>query len=93
MLSIKFQFIWPSGFREYFKKSANQKQELPVTAMFVNRTELNEQSLCSTFQECFPPSFGSFGQAVSEENISLDIDQSETRIAYGGHICKGIWTK
>jgi hypothetical protein len=39
------------------------------------------------------PSFGSFGQAVSEENISLDIDLSETRIAYGGHICKGIWTK
>jgi hypothetical protein len=30
----KFQFIWPSGFRgEYFKKSANQKQELPVAAM------------------------------------------------------------
>jgi hypothetical protein len=41
----------------------------------------------------FSSSFGSFGQAVSEENISLDIDQSETRIAYGGHICKGIWTK
>jgi hypothetical protein len=29
--------MWPSGFRgEDFKKSANQKQELPVVAMFVN---------------------------------------------------------
>ena len=37
MLSSKFRFIWPSGFRgEDFFKSANQKQELPVVAMFVN---------------------------------------------------------
>jgi hypothetical protein len=37
MLPIKFQFIWTSGFRgEDFQKSANQKQELPVAAMFVN---------------------------------------------------------
>jgi hypothetical protein len=28
-----------------FKKSTNQKQELPVAAMFVNGSELNEQSL------------------------------------------------
>jgi hypothetical protein len=46
MLATKFQFIWPSGFgREDFKKSANQKQELPVVAMFVNRSGQNEQSL------------------------------------------------
>jgi hypothetical protein len=28
-----------------FKKSINQKQELPVAAMSVNGSELNEQSL------------------------------------------------
>jgi ribonucleotide reductase alpha subunit len=28
-----------------FFKSANQKQELPMVAMFVNGSELNEQSL------------------------------------------------
>ena len=33
------------------------------------------------------PSFDSFGQAVSEEKIFLEINQSETRIAYGGHVC------
>jgi hypothetical protein len=44
--TIKFQFIWSSGFREEdFKKSANQKQELPVVAMFVNGSALNEHSL------------------------------------------------
>jgi hypothetical protein len=37
MLPTKFQFIWASGFRgEDFFKSANQKQELPVVAMFGN---------------------------------------------------------
>jgi hypothetical protein len=36
MLPTKFQFIWPSGFREDFQKLANQKQELPVAAMFGN---------------------------------------------------------
>jgi hypothetical protein len=46
MLPTKFQIIWPSGFRgEEFLKSANQKQESPVTAMFVNGLGRNEQSL------------------------------------------------
>jgi hypothetical protein len=37
MLPTKFQFIWPSGFRgEDFKKSANQKQELPEATMLGN---------------------------------------------------------
>jgi hypothetical protein len=38
--------MWPSGFRgEDFKKSANQKQELPMAAIFINRSGRNEQSL------------------------------------------------
>jgi hypothetical protein len=45
MLPIKFWFIWPNGFREESKKSANLKQELPVAAMFVNGLGRNEQSL------------------------------------------------
>jgi hypothetical protein len=70
MLPTKFRFIWPSGFRgEEFKKSANQKQESPVVAMFVIGSGRNEQSLQRTFHRCFLPSFGSFGQVVSEEKI------------------------
>ena len=70
MLPTKFRFIWPSGFRgEEFKKSTNQKQELPVVAMFVNGSGRNEQSLQRIFHRCFLPSFGSFGLAVSEEKI------------------------
>ena len=68
MLPTKFRFIWPSGFRgEEFKKSANQKQESPVAVMFANGSGRNVQSLERTAHRCFLPSFGSFGQAVSEE--------------------------
>jgi hypothetical protein len=46
MLLTKFRFIWPSDFRgEDFFKSANQKQELHVVAMFVNGSGQNEQAL------------------------------------------------
>ena len=39
MLPTKFWFIWLCGFRgEDFKKSANQKQELSVVAMFINES-------------------------------------------------------
>ena len=55
--------------KKIFQKSTNQKQELPVVAMFVNRSGQNEQPLQRTFHRCFLPSFGSFGQAVSEEKI------------------------
>jgi hypothetical protein len=47
MLPTKFRFIWPSDFRreDFKKKSAIQKQELPVAAMFVNGSGRNEQTL------------------------------------------------
>ena len=68
MLPTKFRFIWPNGFKgEESKKSANQKQESPVVAMFVNGSGRNEQSLQRTSHKCFLPSFGSFGQAVSKK--------------------------
>jgi hypothetical protein len=54
MLPTKFRFIWLGSFRgEDSLVSTNQKEELPVVAMFVNRSGRNEQ----------------FGQAVSEEEI------------------------
>jgi hypothetical protein len=46
MLPTKFRFTWTSGFRgEDFFKSANQKQELPVVAMFDDGSGQNEHSL------------------------------------------------
>ena len=72
MLPTMFEFIWPSGFRgEDFKKSANQEQELPVVAMFVNGSGQNVQCLERTTHRCFLPSFSSFGIGVSEEKIKI----------------------
>ena len=46
MRPTKIRYIWPNGFREEeFLKSANQKQESPVAAMFVNGSGRNEHSL------------------------------------------------
>jgi hypothetical protein len=46
MLPTKFRYIRPNGFRdEESKKSANQKQESRVAAMFINGSGRNAQSL------------------------------------------------
>ena len=55
--------------RRFFQKSTNQKQELPMVAMFVNESGRNEQSIQRTFHRCFVLNFSSFGHAVSEEKI------------------------
>jgi hydroxyacyl-ACP dehydratase HTD2-like protein with hotdog domain len=68
MHPTKFRFIWQSVSEEKnLKQSANQHQELSVAAMFVNGSGRNEQLQQRTFHRCFLPSFGSFGQTVSEE--------------------------
>jgi hypothetical protein len=42
---------------------------------------------------CFLSSFRSVSQAVSEENVVLEIDPPEIKIACDGHICYRIETK
>jgi hypothetical protein len=38
------------------------------------------------FTDASYQNFDSFGQAVTEEKIFLEINQSETRIVCGGHV-------
>jgi hypothetical protein len=52
--------------------SIDASYQVSVVAMFVNRSGRNEQSSQRTFHRCFIPSFGSFGQAISEETIFLN---------------------
>ena len=65
MLAIKFRFIWPSRLRgsHFFKKSTNQKQELSLSTILLSRS--------GRIHRCILPSFGSFGQAVSEGKIKV----------------------
>jgi len=53
--------------------------------MFVNRSGGNEQSL-EDLPEMFPTKFWFIWLCVFREDF-LEIDQPETRIAYGGHVC------
>jgi hypothetical protein len=72
MVPTKFRFIWPGTFRgEDILISANQKQELPIAAMFVNGSGQNEHSVERTFHRCFLPSFTSLDWGVSEEKIKM----------------------
>ena len=69
LLTVQARVIFLLTEENIFQKSTNQKQKLPVVAMFVNRSGRNKQSLQRTFHRCFLPSFGSFGKAVSEKKI------------------------
>jgi hypothetical protein len=86
MLPTKFRFIWPNGFREESKNSANQKQESPVAAMFVT-----DRDKMSTLYR--GPSIDASYQVLDhlakriQRKRFLEIDQSETRIACGSHVC------
>ena len=82
MFPTKFRFIWSSSFRgEDLKKSTNQKQELSVAAMSVNGSRQNVHSLERTAHRCFLPSFGSFGQTVSEEkNLNYQPIRNKSRL-------------
>ena len=87
MLPTKCWSIWLSGFRGDDFLEINQSEiRIACAAMFVNGSDLNEQSVSRAFQGYFLPSFDPFGQAASEETIFLEIDQSETRIACGSHV-------
>jgi hypothetical protein len=54
MLPAKFGSIWPNSFREEdFLTLANQKQELPLAAIFVGGMGRNEETLLRTLYRCF----------------------------------------
>ena len=93
MLPTKFRFIWPNGFTgEESKKSPNQKQESPVAAKFVN----GSGRMSKFFKG---PSIDASYQVSDhlkkwfQRRRFLEIDQSDTRIACGGHVCQWIGTK
>ena len=91
MLPTKFWFIWPYGFRgEEYKKSANQKQESPVVAMFVNGLgqdaifiEDLPQMLPTKFRIVWPSGFRG-------EDFQKSTNQKQE---LPGHVCKQIGTK
>ena len=87
MLLTKFHIIWPSGFRgENLKKSANQKQELPVVAMFVtNRDGMSNLHRGPSIDASYQVSVH-LAKRFQRRRF-LEINQSETRTACANHVC------
>jgi hypothetical protein len=93
MLPTKFQYIWPNGFRgEEFLKSVNQKQKSSVAAMFVNGSGRNEHLYRGPSIDASYQVSDHLAKRFQRRRF-LEIDQSETRIACGGHVCLWIGTK
>ena len=78
MLPTKFQFIWLRGFRG--------EDHLWQPCLLMDRDRMSNLYRGSSIDASYQVS-DHFGHAVSEEKIFLEIDQSETRIACGGHVC------
>jgi hypothetical protein len=70
---------------------ANQKQELPVAAILM--TDWDEMSNFYRVPSIDASYQVSFHLAMRFQRSFLEIDQSETRIACSGHVCKGIRMK
>ena len=78
MRPTMFQLIWPSGFRgdDFSYQSTNLQQEMSAVAMFVNGS-----FIYTTYQVSV--------HLVKrlQRRIFFEIDQSETRIAFGRQVC------
>jgi hypothetical protein len=79
MIHTKFQFIWLGGFRgeDFFRNQPiRNKNCLWQLYLLMDR----EQSLQRTCQRCFLPSFGSFGNTVSEKNFKNQPIRNKNRL-------------
>ena len=54
-----------------FLTLANQKQELPLAAIFISGMERNGETLQRTLHRCLLLSLVPFGQVVSEEKLKI----------------------
>ena len=87
MLPTNFRYIRPNSFRgEEVLKSANQKQESPVAAMFVNESGRMSNLYRGPSIDASYQVSDHLAKRFLRRRI-LKISQSETRIACGGHIC------
>jgi hypothetical protein len=88
MLPTKFQFIWPNGFKveEFLEISQSETSHLLWPSLLMDRYGMSNlyrgPSIDASYQVWFIWPNGFKGEEF------LEIDQSETRIACGGHVCQ-----
>ena len=88
MLPTKFRFIWQSGFREEDFLEINQSETRIACGGYVcKRIRTKWAILIEDLPRMIPTKFRFIWQSGFREEDFLEINQSETRIAFGGHVC------
>jgi hypothetical protein len=88
MLPTKVRFIWPSGFREedFFSiQPIRKKYGMWRPYMLTDRDEMSYLYRGPSIDSSYEVSVHLAKQF--QRRIFLEIDQSETRIGCGGHVC------
>jgi hypothetical protein len=65
----------------------NQKQELPVVAMFIKQIRTKSAICIDNLPRMLPTMSRFIWQNGFRVEDCLEFNQSETRIAFGGHVC------
>jgi hypothetical protein len=88
MLPTKFRFIWPSGFRGDDFLEINQSETRIACGGHVCIQIRNKLAIfIEVLQRMLPTNFRFIWPSGYRGEDSLEINQSETRIACGGHVC------
>jgi hypothetical protein len=92
MLPTKFRFIWPNGFREESKNQPiRNKNRLWWPCLLTDQDVMNNLYRGPSIDASYQVS--DYLDKWFQRRRFLEIDQSETRIACGGHVCQWIGTK
>ena len=88
MLPTKFRFIWPNGFRgeDFFRNQPiRNKNGLWRPCLLTDRDEMSDFNRGPAIDASYQVSVH-LAKRFQRRRF-LKISQSETRIAYGGHVC------
>ena len=88
MLPTKFRFIWQSGFREEYFLEINQSEtKIAFGGHVCQRIGTKLAIFIKDFPRMLPNKFRFIWSSGFRGDNVLEINQSETRIACGGHVC------
>jgi hypothetical protein len=88
MLPTKFQFIWPSGYRgEDFLEINQSEIRIACGGHVCKRIRTKWAIFIEDLPWMLPTKFRFIWPSGFRGEDFLEIDQSETRIACGGHVC------
>jgi hypothetical protein len=88
MLPTKFRFIWLSGFREDDFLEINQSEtRIAFGGHVCQQIGTKLPIFIKDFPRMFPTKFRFIWPSGFRVDDFLEINQSETRIACGGHVC------